>query len=162
MEHRIEYFNFEQDSNKAWVATFMQRFTCLLPHWVNEIQVTQKDEDNQKYATCASSPKYHAIHIDIYPTFWTLDDVKRADTLIHELAHTISGPFMNFVHFNIVSPLKEKNAELYEVLDRQLHEHWESLTEEMTIIFRRNLLDRVMASVPISGLGINAADPKIR
>ena len=142
---KIEYCNFDKQSNLELIHERLLKVSFLFPRWLDKLNITLYDEAPVETSTseaCVRSGnwEYGFADIDVYAKFFDRSERRQDEILVHELMHIAHGKLMDFDRKHLLKYVKGKNEEL----GAHLHESHAKLMEEFIDNMSRMIVENIL------------------
>jgi hypothetical protein len=123
---------------KPAIKEILDKYECLVPSWVNYVNVSWSAVPRERNASAESMGDYayRWATIFICPLFLDESPTEREDTIIHELVHVVLFPLTNY-YAQIIGSLDEQPEKVQNFMDIQLSEKIEAVTVDTTACLLR-------------------------
>lgn len=116
---------------RAAMAPYVDRYTSLLPGWLQELRLGFDDDDPNGIMYTRCDPEYRWARIMACGAWLKEDDQDRDETFLHEIIHIPVQP-MVAVAEDLIAVLKETHAPMESWAREQLRRALESTVQDMT------------------------------
>lgn len=133
------YFNGEFPSSvQAQVASVVVQVEWMTPIWTQRLELTFDAGMTHAVVTCEVMLDYRIVRLTISPLFLQFDELRQFELLTHEMVHCFNLPLIVLVR-EIVDLLCEKDGNLNTVLNRQLDEKMEMITQDFAYVIAKRV-----------------------
>lgn len=138
------------------VEPYLIYWKQIVPAWCAEVIVRWDPDLHENSMMTQVRPEYRDTILVVGPGWIDMEDESRDLTVVHELAHIITGPLVNFIR-STIRAVTDDGMILREVLEEQARVAFESVVEDQARIIRRLLKSpdfRIDAPSPMSGIDL--------
>jgi len=119
------------------LVPYVNRYLDILPSWCHTLEIrleTATDADNS--ANMTSDYRYRVATLRVTADFLLRTDLDREQTIVHEFAHVLGAPLVDYIDTLIVL-LKKKDVDTAEMLSALQESGEEAATEDTTQLLWR-------------------------
>lgn len=121
---------------RAAVEPHLHRWLGVVPRWCHEIIVRWNPDCTDSSMRCDVRPQYRDTVLEVCPAWLDMEEASRENAVVHELAHILVGPLMNFAR-ETIRDVSDDGTALRAVLDRQCTNAFEGVVEDAARAFVR-------------------------
>ena len=124
------------------LAPFVDRYLDLLPSWCHTLEVRlETDPEVDSDVTMAANYRYRVTTMRALPNFLLSSDLDREQTIVHEFAHVLGAPLVDYIDA-VVALLKKKDPDTAEMFKALQESGEEASTEDIAQLLMRLTEDR--------------------
>lgn len=137
----IRFDGFLNEEQKRQLRLDLEPVLRFVPAWVIEVWVKREEGDgkNDELMSCNPDMAYRRFVLSVYDNYFAHDDVSRRRFCMHEMVHCMTAHAIRWVDERLIEPVAETNSELYKFIRKEWIDRIESMTEELTSVFIREM-----------------------
>jgi len=124
------------------VAPFVNRYLDLLPAWCHTLEIRlETDAESDSDVSMTSNYRYRVAQMRVLPNFLLCSDFDREQTIVHEFAHVLGAPLVDYIDA-VVALLKKKDPDTADMLRTLQESGEEAATEDISTVLWTLTADR--------------------
>ncbi len=120
------------------ISSLLVQLEWMLPLWVQRCDIQWEATNSHAIAQCEVMPDYRIVRITIAPLFLEFDELRQYEFLTHEMVHCFNLPLAVLAR-EITDMLCETGSQLHTVLNKQIDEKMEMITQDMSYVLAKRL-----------------------
>ena len=127
---------------RAAIQPLVLLYLDLLPDWCHTLEVRlETDTKVDTDVTMAANYRYRLTTLNVLPKFLLSSDLDREQTIVHEFAHVLGAPLVDYID-SVVTMLEKKDPDTAEMLRALQGSGEEAATEDCAQLLWRLTEDR--------------------
>ena len=127
---------------RAAIQPLVLLYLDLLPDWCHTLEVRlETDTKVDTDVTMAANYRYRLTTLNVLPKFLLSSDFDREQTIVHEFAHVLGAPLVDYID-SVVTMLEKKDPDTAEMLRALQGSGEEAATEDTAQLLWRLTEDR--------------------
>jgi hypothetical protein len=117
--------------NKAEIASYIAKYSWLIPSWAHKINVTLcESEESGNLAGLRTSFQYREINLGVNPEWFIRDGKTKEDAILHEICHMHNYQLYEFTDRLIEQYIDDENAKA--MIHTEMVRYLEGGTQDLT------------------------------
>jgi hypothetical protein len=127
---------------RAALSPLVDRYLDLLPSWCHTLEIRLETDSTMDYdVTMSATYRYRLTTLSVLPKFLLSSDLDRELTIVHEIAHVLGAPLVDYID-SVVTLLKKKDPDTADMLLALQESGEEAATEDVAQLLWRLTKDR--------------------
>jgi hypothetical protein len=119
--------------NKAEIASYIAKYSWIIPHWLQKINIDViHTDDGSLIASACVRERYREADINVCPLWFTKAAADKTDAVIHELLHLHTNPLYDFAKNAMRQFSNGENEKAMDVVFMEMESYLERQVQDLT------------------------------
>lgn len=139
---QVEFEYFKNAGELNTIKGAVDQLQAFIPPVFREIVFSLAQGDGGTTMEAHITGDYRYAKIYTYPAWFRAATREQLETLLHEFIHLHHEPVLNWTKHRVIAPVKPRNEELHEYLDKEFESRCERFTEDLMLALSKILFPR--------------------